>query len=44
LKLIASQAAISLENTRLYRNLEQREAKIRGLVDANIIGIFLSPT
>ena len=42
LKLIASQAAISLENTRLYRNLEQREAKIRGLVDANIIGICVA--
>ena len=41
LKLIASQAAISLENTRLYRNLEQREAKIRRLVDANILGICL---
>src|SRR5277367_2534136 len=39
LKLLASQAAISLENTRLYRDLEQREARIRGLVDANIIGI-----
>jgi predicted ATPase/GAF domain-containing protein len=39
-KLLASQAAISLENTRLYRDLEQREAKIRRLVDANIIGIF----
>ena len=39
LKLLASQAAISLDNTRLYRDLEQREAKIRGLVDANIIGI-----
>ncbi len=39
LKLLASQAATSLENTRLYRDLEQREAKIRGLVDANIIGI-----
>ena len=39
LKLLASQAATSLENTRLYRNLEHREAKIRGLVDANIIGI-----
>ncbi len=39
LKLLASQAATSVENTRLYRNLEQREAKIRGLVDANIIGI-----
>jgi PAS domain S-box-containing protein len=41
LKVIASQAAISLENTRLYRDLEQREAKIRRLVDANIIGIFI---
>jgi PAS domain S-box-containing protein len=41
LKLIASQAAISLENTRLYSELEQREAKIRRLVDANIIGIFI---
>ncbi len=39
LRILASQAAISLENTRLYRDLEQREAKIRGLVDANIIGI-----
>jgi PAS domain S-box-containing protein len=42
LKLLASQAAISLENTRLYRDLEKREAKIRRLVDANIMGIFIS--
>ena len=28
------------ENTRLYRDLAEREAKIRRLVDANIIGIF----
>jgi GAF domain-containing protein len=41
LKLLASQAAISLENTRLYRELEEREAKIRRLVDANIFGIFI---
>jgi PAS domain S-box-containing protein len=41
LKLLASQAAISLENTRLYHDLEEREAKIRRLVDANIIGIFI---
>jgi PAS domain S-box-containing protein len=41
LKLLASQAAISLENTRLYRDLEQREAKIRRLVDTNIVGIFI---
>jgi len=41
LNLLASQAAISLENTRLYRDLEEREAKIRRLVDANIIGICI---
>jgi PAS domain S-box-containing protein len=42
LRLLASQAAIALENARLYRDLAQREAKIRRLVDANIIGIFIS--
>jgi PAS domain S-box-containing protein len=41
LNLLASQAAISLENTRLYRDLEEREAKIRRLVDANIVGILI---
>src|SRR5271166_2064413 len=41
LKLLASQAAISLENTRLYRDLKEREAKIRRLVDANIMGIYI---
>jgi GAF domain-containing protein len=41
LKVLASQAAISLENTRLYRDLAEREAKIRRLVDSNIIGIFI---
>ena len=41
LKVLASQAAISLENTRLYRDLEEREAKIRRLVDANIMGIVI---
>jgi PAS domain S-box-containing protein len=41
LKLLASQAAISLENTRLYRDLEEREARIRRFVDANIVGIFI---
>ena len=40
LRLVASQAAIALENTRLYRDLAEREAKIRRLVDANIIGDF----
>jgi PAS domain S-box-containing protein len=40
LKVLASQAAISLENTRHYRDLAEREAKIRRLIDSNIIGIF----
>jgi PAS domain S-box-containing protein len=42
LKLLASQAAISLENTGLYRDLADREGKIRRLVDANIIGIAIA--
>ncbi|KYF88955.1 protein kinase, partial [Sorangium cellulosum] len=53
LELLASQSAISLENARLYTELQrenserkrvelalrEREARIRRLVDANIIGI-----
>ncbi len=39
LRLVASQAAISLENARLYRDVAEREARIRRLVEANIIGI-----
>jgi PAS domain S-box-containing protein len=41
LELMASQAAISLENARLYNDLQEREARIRRLVDANIIGIVI---
>jgi PAS domain S-box-containing protein len=41
LDLLASQAAISLENTRLYADLQEREAKVRRLVDSNIIGIHI---
>ncbi|MFT0174896.1 AAA family ATPase, partial [Paraburkholderia mimosarum] len=41
LKVLASQAAMTLENARLYRDLAEREAKIRRLVEANIIGIFM---
>ena len=41
LTLLASQAAISMENASLYRELAEREARIRRLVDANIIGIFV---
>jgi PAS domain S-box-containing protein len=41
LELLAAQAAISLENTRLYSDLQEREAKVRRLVDSNIIGIYI---
>ena len=55
LETFADQAAIAIENVRLfesetqrssalahaYRDLAEREAKIRRLVDSNIIGIFL---
>jgi PAS domain S-box-containing protein len=42
LKLLTSQAATALENTKLYRDLAEREAKIRRLVDANIIGVYVA--
>jgi PAS domain S-box-containing protein len=42
LNVLASQAAISIENSRLYHDLADREGKIRRLVDANIIGIFIA--
>jgi PAS domain S-box-containing protein len=41
LELLGAQAAISLENTRLYSDLQEREAKVRRLVESNIIGIFI---
>ena len=41
LKVLASQAATSLENSYLYRDLADREAKIRRLVDANVMGICI---
>jgi PAS domain S-box-containing protein len=40
-KIVASQAATSLENTQLYRDLALRETRIRRLVDANIVGVFV---
>jgi PAS domain S-box-containing protein len=40
LKLLASEAAISLENSRLYGDIQEREARVRRLFNANIIGIF----
>jgi PAS domain S-box-containing protein len=41
LELLASQAAISLENARLYNDLGEREARIRRLVDSDVIGIMM---
>lgn len=41
LELLAAQAAISLENTRLYSALQEREARVRRLVEANIIGVVI---
>jgi PAS domain S-box-containing protein len=41
LQVLASQAAISLENARLFSDLGEREARIRRLVDANIIGVMI---
>jgi PAS domain S-box-containing protein len=40
IELLASEAAISLENAQLYRDLQEREAKVRRLFNSNIIGIF----
>jgi PAS domain S-box-containing protein len=39
LELLASQAAISLENALLYTQLREREARIRRLVESNVIGV-----
>ncbi len=41
LEILAAQAAILLEKARLYSDLSEREARIRRLVDANIIGIVI---
>jgi PAS domain S-box-containing protein len=42
LQVLAPQAAMALENSRLYRDLELREARIRRLVDANIVGVAIT--
>jgi PAS domain S-box-containing protein len=41
LRFLAAEAATSLDTARLYRAVEEREARIRRLVDANIIGIAI---
>jgi PAS domain S-box-containing protein len=40
-KEIEKQQSMSLENSRLYRDLEDRERRIRRLIDANVIGIVI---
>jgi PAS domain S-box-containing protein len=40
LELLASQAAISLDNARLYADVRESHARIRRLVESSIIGIF----
>lgn len=42
LTVLASAAAMALDNSRLYRELAQREAKIRRLIDANLIGVVVT--
>ena len=39
LDVLAAQAAISLENAYLYADLHERESRIRGLVDSNVVAI-----
>jgi PAS domain S-box-containing protein len=41
LETFADQAVIAIESARLYNDLQEREARIRRLVDSNIIGIFI---
>jgi PAS domain S-box-containing protein len=41
LEVLAARAAIALEVARLYADLQAREARIRRLVEANIIGIMI---
>ena len=41
LKLLASEAATSLENTRLYADLQEREAKVRQLVDTALDAVLI---
>jgi PAS domain S-box-containing protein len=40
-RLLASEAAMSIENAHLYADLQERESRVRRLVDSNIVGIFI---
>lgn len=39
-QMLASETAARRENARLYRDLQEREARVRRLFNSNIIGIF----
>jgi PAS domain S-box-containing protein len=41
LQVLASVAAMALDKSRLYRELEEREARIRRLAAANILGVVI---
>jgi PAS domain S-box-containing protein len=41
LNFLASQAAISLENSQLYKEVAEREGQVRRLVDSNVIGVVI---
>jgi len=41
LKFLASEAATSLDSARLYQELQERESRIRRLVESNIIGMHI---
>ncbi len=40
LEVLAGQAAVSLENSRLYSDLRETHARVQRLVEADIIGVF----
>ncbi len=42
LRVLGSQAAMALENSRLYGEPQERESKIRRLVDANVVGVLIA--
>jgi len=42
LNVLASAAAISLENSRLYRELQETRSEDQAAVDANIVGVLIS--
>lgn len=41
LNFLTSEAATSLDNARLYQDVQERESRIRRLVDSNIIGMHI---